>query len=616
LNVFILKIIILFLFLSTFCYSQDVSYYFKNIENKNLSNQLNILQDSIDKETNIDVLLKLAKKFKQIAFNTNDKKIIALSNLNIGNAYRLLSRLDSSYIYLNTALNLAKDEKDTLIQINSRIYIALLNDYSSNNQEVIRQIRESYNLSKNYKNNYINASLHWNLCYIYSNYLNLNDSAVCFGKIALELLENEKYENKYWIDFGKLLTYFYLSQAFKLNNQFDSAEFCIKQSIDYSEKTSYYPLKMNSLKNYGEILYKKSKTDEALKVLKEAYAMGINYSDISYLSDISNLISHIYSNLKKFDSALVYYQLFYKYTDSLKLNDIRTLSAKLELKNQKLEFERTELESKRQILTISIIVVLIIISITLILMQQMRNRRKVELINSKLSILNATKDKFFSIISHDLRTPLNSFNDLIKLMNEYYDEFSKEEIRNHVATLKKSSDNLLLLLENLLLWAKVQSNGIEAIPENINIFDLVQQEIENLKEFADKKKIQIQNEISPEIEVFADKDMLSTVIRNLISNSIKFSNSNGNIQISGFSKNDIQEFVFQDNGIGIKDEDKSKIFKLEAKHSTMGTSNEKGTGLGLCLCKEFIEKNNGSIWFESEVNKGTKFTISLPNNNS
>lgn len=236
--------------------------------------------------------------------------------------------------------------------------------------------------------------------------------------------------------------------------------------------------------------------------------------------------------------------------------------------------------------------------------------------NKDLATLNDTKTKLFSIISHDLKGPVYSFNNLSQFLSEYYYKFTDEEKKQHIDTLKISSGNVAKLLENLLSWARLQTENMRICTERINISDLLTKESELHTQALSEKNIKLQNTSNQEINVFSDAETLSTVVRNLLSNAIKFTPEGGKITIGATEAKDFVEISIADSGIGIKKEDKDKIFNVGIKHSTIGTNNEKGTGLGLNLCKEFLEKINGSIRFESEVGKGTTFYVRLPKEES
>ncbi|MCX7737375.1 MAG: hybrid sensor histidine kinase/response regulator [Candidatus Kapabacteria bacterium] len=234
----------------------------------------------------------------------------------------------------------------------------------------------------------------------------------------------------------------------------------------------------------------------------------------------------------------------------------------------------------------------------------------------KLIELNNSKDKFFSIVAHDLKNPFHGFMRLTEVMLVDFDELSKEEIKSYLLEIHSSAEKLYKLLENLLTWSRVQIGQIPYEPELIELHDLFDSAILLYKENAKSKKIKIQNKLIKGEKVFADKNMLDAVIRNLLSNAIKFTNIEGNIDIYSENENidNMLKIVIQDDGIGIKSEDLAKIFRLDYQIIRNGTANEKGTGLGLLLSKELIEKNYGKLELESIEGLGTRSIIYLPKN--
>ena len=234
----------------------------------------------------------------------------------------------------------------------------------------------------------------------------------------------------------------------------------------------------------------------------------------------------------------------------------------------------------------------------------------------QLRELNATKDKFFSIIAHDLKNPFNLLLGLSELLKDSLEENGTTKQHQYIDKIYKSTKDTSKLLENLLIWARTQKGIIDFSPTEENIHSLVDKEVKLLNQLAEKKSISLINKIPDGLTVSVDKNMFSTIIRNLISNGIKYTHHGGTIEINSQSvKENNQHFIdvsVKDNGIGIPSEIQDKLFSISENISTEGTENETGTGLGLILCKEFVQKHSGKIWVESEVGKGSKFTFTIP----
>jgi len=230
----------------------------------------------------------------------------------------------------------------------------------------------------------------------------------------------------------------------------------------------------------------------------------------------------------------------------------------------------------------------------------------------KLRELNATKDKFFSIIAHDLKNPFNQLIGFTDLLLLNIRDYSIDEIEEFTRLLNKSSKNGYRLLENLLEWSRTQTNKKPFNPENIFLKDLLLKNIELLNNSAESKNISLKINIDSQLSVYADNNMLLTILRNLISNALKFTKYNGNVEIFAVKHSEKVEISVKDNGVGMEAEDIAKLFRIDEHHSTKGTNNEGGTGIGLILCKEFVEMHSGKIWVESKINEGSTFYFTLP----
>jgi signal transduction histidine kinase len=229
-----------------------------------------------------------------------------------------------------------------------------------------------------------------------------------------------------------------------------------------------------------------------------------------------------------------------------------------------------------------------------------------------LKSLNATKDKFFSIIAHDLKGPFNSLIGFSDILIKKYDVFTDDERRHLYVMINSSSKKAHNLLDNLLQWSTTQTGILQTNPEQFDIAELVKENIDLLQESAGEKGININFSDDREQTVFADKNMISTVLRNFINNAIKFTHPKGTITIEINSHSENVKVSIADTGVGISREALNNLFSIDKYKTTPGTANEKGSGLGLIVCKEFIEKNNGQIIAESELGKGSRFSFTLP----
>jgi signal transduction histidine kinase len=254
------------------------------------------------------------------------------------------------------------------------------------------------------------------------------------------------------------------------------------------------------------------------------------------------------------------------------------------------------------------------------LQDEMKEREKAEehlaRSNQDLALLNRDKDKLFSMLAHDLRSPLGSMMNLSALLVENIKEFDESELMEIVDTLNKSATQTFQLLNDLLAWSTIQMGRGEREKEEFALSEIVNENIVILTSDVLRKGIGIMADIDPAIMVFADKFAVQTVLRNLLSNAIKFTPSHGSINVTASEKNNVVEISVSDNGQGITKEKQRKIFRVDTVSSSPGTDGEKGTGFGLLLCKDLVQRNGGKIWFESEKGKGSTFHFTLPSHDA
>lgn len=225
---------------------------------------------------------------------------------------------------------------------------------------------------------------------------------------------------------------------------------------------------------------------------------------------------------------------------------------------------------------------------------------------------NMTKDKFFSIIAHDLKNPFNAIMGFSNLLFEEYDTFDDEEKKGFIANIHEASESTFKLLENLLQWSRAQTGRLDYRPEHIDLSFIASDTLAVMKPNADNKGIIISSLVEFETMVYGDLNMITTVFRNLVSNAIKFSYAGDKVTIHGRQIDDFVEITVEDTGIGMAPENLKKLFHIDSQYKLEGTAHEQGTGLGLILCKEFVEKHGGKIWAESEEGVGSKFKFILP----
>lgn len=407
-------------------------------------------------------------------------------------------------------------------------------------------------------------------------------------------------------------------------------------SLDIRQTLSDTRGMAESLNNLGWLYFKWGESNKAITngLLALEHGRESQAKDQMYKS--YDLLSQSHKALGDFKNALMYKELtlaIYEFIQSEKherqllVTQNRYVISKKETQIQELDALRLEREreiaSQKKFRSILFLVVgLVVITAGLLLILYLVKRRSNRILkvakkevqnqNVRLQALNQTKDKFFSIISHDLKGPLNSLTSFSRLLIDHTDSMSREEIQLLARDLDKSVKNLLTLLENLLEWSRSQTGNIDFTGEIFDLTQLLEHNKNLLDSQAGAKRITIRIEGGRPLSVKLHKQSINTVVRNLISNAIKFTPENGVIRIgTQIGKGQLQVFV-EDNGVGMSKDVLEKLFRLDSKHSTQGTANEKGTGLGLILCREFVEKNGGTIHVKSTPGKGTIFILSFP----
>ncbi|MCB2194968.1 MAG: tetratricopeptide repeat protein [Bacteroidetes bacterium] len=579
---------------------------YKELNNKNkiasILNNIGIIYDNID---NFNKALESYSNALEIKREIGDKKEIAYSLHIIGNTYLKLKKYNEALDYYNQALELR-------IEVGDKISIA--NSYKSIGNTLLE--------------------------------LNEYDRSIDNLKKALELRENMG-DMKGVSDILNDIGNFYA----KINNNSKAIEYYLK-TIEYCNNTNDQYLKALCLRKVGVIRLESGLEMKGIDNINQSLNIGQN---INNLELIKNAYYELYKHYNKQGNKSKALDNYLNYTivkDSInaKLNSQRLVEIQMnfELEQSYSELSRIEdevsqltaenkireLELKKQKNVrnlLALIVLITLVSGGLFLSQYLSKRKTNILLQEKieevdksntllkesednLKILNATKDKFFSIIAHDLRNPFNALHGLTQHLLNNYDNFDSEEIKESIEIIYNSADDLLELLENLLHWSRTQRGKMKFTPVEVNISEIITKIFNLLKMNAEKKDINLINEIDQEKTIVGDKDMLTAILRNLISNAIKFSHTNSFIRVSSKDYKDYTEFSVMDNGVGISPENIKKLFRIDVHHSTTGTSDEQGSGLGLILCREFVEKHNGKIWVESEINKGSTFKFTVPKN--
>jgi len=431
--------------------------------------------------------------------------------------------------------------------------------------------------------------------------------------------------------FGMALTNFNMAEIYVLQKKYPMAlEYYNKALEKFTEIKNDYHIG-NTYLEIGKANYKfsfenkKEKTknlNQAIISLKESIRFFTNCSKFDKVNECNIELSKTYEEIGDYKLALDTYKEYVKidktaltYEKENRLAELKT-QREFETKNNQIVNQELRIKSdQRKVLLLITITSSIAILLALFLWLYISKRKTNRLLldkNTEISNINKQKDKFFSIIAHDLRGPFNGFLGLSELLANEIDDMDKDEIQFAATNIKESANNLYNLLENLLEWSRMEQGLITISPKENNLGKIVDECVTPLTENAAKKEISIETNIDPNLTVFADYHILQSVIRNNLSNALKFTPRNGNVKIQ--AKEDLESTTISitDNGIGMNANMLENIFKIGVKTNRKGTEDEPSSGLGLILCKEFIEKHNGEIWVESEEGKGTVFHFSFP----
>ncbi len=586
----------------------------------------------------------------------------------LSNAYENLSNSQQLIYYLNLMIKIAEDRKDlkSLSELYTKLgakygrnYIydkAIYNFYKS--LSVNKYINDSIGISNSYKN--------LGLLYLFTNdtvkakenlQISLNISLKIknkrstaytlkgFGNLYMQLSNFEKALNyQLWalklfeeIKENKEISFTLsdIGDTYKSMKRYLTALKFYKKSINIKLNINdkYYHAYL--LINIGNTFLDLKKYDSAYVYIKQAEMITKNGYDIGIGSMVYEAYSSYYSIIGDYKKAFEYQKVFKVASDSIfnKQNNERINQLKVKYEIDEFETENQLLKQNNVIQQLAIekqtylrntfialsimITILVLIVFYRFLLKQKANKvlseKNNQISNQKnqLEEAFATKDKIFAIITHDLKNPFGTIISLSGFLEESYDEIDDNHRIHAIRTLKKSANSAYDLLENLTKWLMSQNKNIPIKNSEFDISIAIQTILTFYKIETDKKNIKIDSDIAEETFVYADEQMIKTILRNLLSNAIKFTPDNGKIDIKIKNFQNEIHVAIKDSGIGIKEEDKEKIFKIDSNFTTAGTSKEKGSGLGLILSKEFAERNKSKIWFESEEGKGSTFYFSI-----
>lgn len=582
--------------------------------------------------------IPFAKDAIELAEKTKDKANIATAYINLGGLNYKRGEFRAAFDLYFEALQIREEIND--IAGTAMLY---------NNLGNIKHNQGHYDAAMEYYKKCLNVSLQFND--------KLNMSRAQNNMAALFWIE-EEYEKaikaykevmKLKIELNDLPglsnSYHNLGVSYRAYADYDSSLFYLYKEMELIEKANLPHLRIS---NYREL----AKTHNVKGNFQRSVDFGKKALELAYASkskfEILECVRFMYmmhEKYKDFEKAFEYLKLTNAYSDSIygEKNNKEILELEAKYENTKKEKENALLKAEKEeqeallartnnIIIVIAAILCLICCIAYFLYKSRTKQKKIkELLQKKnkeienknkiltaqseqlrqqkaeLEELNLVKDKVFSIIGHDLRGPMASLSSLFYLIEEGVDLHS---LKKTLPDLQKDLNNTSELLDNLLYWAKGQMHGLKVKYGYINVTEIAEEILSLVKSSASRKKLNLKSEINDDVLMYADREMIQLIVRNIMFNAIKFTPENGNITLKAWTDKDLSYISINDTGVGINPEDQQKIFSLHK--STRGTSNEKGTGLGLILCKEFSLKNGGDIWLESTPGKGSTFIIAIP----
>lgn len=623
---------------------------------------------------NPDESIDHSEKALKIASSLQDTALLIHSFYSIAFAKEFKGNIEEAYTYYSKSLAYSKASNSTIGALLSYSALGIIHKNWGDYKTALELYEQGLDLQEKTKDTSMLGAFYLNIANIYFN-LGRYGPALIYNKLALEngkkiknkynvmsalnnlgnIYHTEKkydlalsYFNEALIKIeelkahGKNKILNNIGLAYKAKGDFAKAEKYFFETIEITKETKDSAGIAIAYNNLAELYLAQENYTKAEKYAFEALIYPQRIKSKVLLKEMYLTIHSLYSKKSNYHEALKYYKLYDEMKDSLTneavTNKIAEVSAKFRIKS--IENENALLRNEKDIKDLTLqkertfnyflmaaslfSVVLIFVLINRAKIRKKTNQllegKNLELKDTNLKLqdsekelkqLNRDKDKFLSIIAHDLKNPISILISLSEYLSNRITIISTETIKEFSSDIHESALRINSLLENLLQWSRSQSGKIPYSPELIDLSYLVDNSLSILKLNAEKKKISIISEINNVIYINVDINMISTVIRNLVSNSIKFTPNGGKITVSAEQNDSLVEVTIQDTGIGLSEEDQQKLFRIDTHHTTIGTSEEKGTGLGLLLCKEFVEKHGGTIRVNSKLGIGSSFIFTI-----
>ncbi len=610
---------------------------------------------------NLDSLLVISNESIKLSKSMRYPKGEAQGYIIEGLYYSNIGKQDRAISYFKKSVSLAIINSETNLLLESKIKLAAEYKYKEDYANALKHYLDAIEIAKIYNNEVYLSKCFLNISAIYRVQKEY-EQTISFLSKSLEINEFSNDE----VQVGKTLNN--LTACYIEMGDLDSASTSIDRAISIFEKVKLDSWLAYAYELKGSIHTKKGQYNQALQWLSKSEKIHANIDKGRYKIPLYNNLAKTYLGLKDYDTAedyalmalhlskklntleqrdltlevlyqikkaddnfenaLAYLEELKAISDTINKNnnikELRILKSNLEFEQEKEQYISESQQKHTLQLSYIYFSILIILAFAIIIFILKKNNKTQNRLNGKLlentealknnqthlNEANNTKIRLFSIIAHDLKGPINSFKSLLDLFNNR--ELSKTEFMEFMPEIGKNIDSIAFTLNNLLTWGQSQMNGLSTKPDFISIKKLVDESFSLLSKQAEVKSIATINDIDNNVITWSDRDQIDVVIRNLISNAVKFTREHGTITVCAVEEDLFWKIQVKDNGVGMDTDAVTSVFTEKETEIAYGTLNEKGTGLGLRVCKEMVENNGGRIWVESEINQGSIFSFTLP----
>ncbi|CAM4344930.1 tetratricopeptide repeat-containing sensor histidine kinase [Zobellia roscoffensis] len=608
-----------------------------------------------------DSLLQLSQLALDYSKSTNYRTGESFALIGIGLYYSDKGSHKKSILYFKNALSVGKLSKSSTTVLSAQNYLASEFAYIGNYAKALIYYLEGIDIANEMDNKKMLSILNENVANLYASQKDYVQALEFYKKVKKinEEIGNEIYSAEtmsniasLYADMGELeyamynanaaiaifeknkimewLAYAYSikGKAYLKGGKNEWALYWYRQSEMLHEKIQDERGKIELLNGMSQAYLGIGKDSISEMYALDAFAISKGIKDMEGSQQCAKTLYKINKNKEDYTEALKYHEIFQSLSDTLSRNEnkksLTMLKTKMEHEKQKadlIEENNKQLDMQRAYVNVALGILLIFIVVTLLVGRSEKIQKNLNLELQKktedleqnelaLHEINRTKDKLFSIIGHDLRGPIAAFQGLLKLFKD--GEIEQNEFMGFMPKLSHDIDHISFTLNNLLTWGQTQMNGAVTRPEVVALETVVKDNIDLLSEIAKIKSIRLVNHLEAKTLTWSDSNQIDIVVRNLISNALKFTPENGMVTITAIERKQQWQVSIRDTGVGMTEKTIEKLFLENCTLTTYGTNNEKGTGLGLSLCKEMIEKNDGKIWVESLYRKGSTFHFTLP----